>query len=89
MSNQLTDKKVAILATDGFEEVELTDPRDALSTAGADTHLVSPNEGTIEVGRRMSGEIILMLIYHYLRLMPMIMMLSCYRVVYSIRISFA
>lgn len=47
MSNQLTDKKVAILATDGFEEVELTDPRDALSTAGADTNLVSPNEGTI------------------------------------------
>ncbi|HKK24357.1 MAG TPA: type 1 glutamine amidotransferase domain-containing protein [Gracilimonas sp.] len=47
MSNQLTDKKVAILATNGFEEVELTNPREALLAEGAETHIVAPNEGTI------------------------------------------
>lgn len=34
--------KVAILVTDGFEQVELTEPRKALDQAGADTHVVSP-----------------------------------------------
>jgi len=34
--------KVAILVTDGFEEVELTEPRKALDQAGADTRVVSP-----------------------------------------------
>jgi protease I len=34
--------KVAILVTDGFEEVELTEPRKALDKAGADTSVVSP-----------------------------------------------
>ncbi len=34
--------KVAILVTDGFEQVELTEPRKALDQAGADTRIVSP-----------------------------------------------
>jgi protease I len=34
--------KIAILVTDGFEEVELTEPRKALDQAGADTRVVSP-----------------------------------------------
>jgi protease I len=34
--------KVAILVTDGFKEVELTEPRKALDQAGADTRVVSP-----------------------------------------------
>jgi deglycase len=34
--------KIAILVTDGFEEVELTEPRKALDQAGAETRLVSP-----------------------------------------------
>jgi len=34
--------KVAILVTDGFEEVELTLPRSALNEAGATTSVVSP-----------------------------------------------
>src|SRR6266480_4537882 len=34
--------KIAILVTDGFEEVELTEPRKALEQAGADTRVVSP-----------------------------------------------
>lgn len=49
----MTDKnldglKVAMLATNGFEQVELTSPRDALQDAGAQTHLVSPQSGTIK-----------------------------------------
>src|ERR1700757_2020009 len=38
----LQGMKVAILVTDGFEEVELTEPRKALDQAGADTSVVSP-----------------------------------------------
>lgn len=38
----LKDLKVAILVTDGFEQVELTHPRRALDAAGATTHIVSP-----------------------------------------------
>ena len=38
----LQGKKVAILATDGFEQVELTEPRKALDEAGAITKIVSP-----------------------------------------------
>jgi protease I len=34
--------KIAILVTDGFEQVELTEPRRALDAAGADTAIVSP-----------------------------------------------
>jgi protease I len=48
MDNKLNGKKVAILATDGFEQVELTEPRKALEAAGATTHIVSPKSGEIE-----------------------------------------
>lgn len=48
MSNELEGKKIAILATDGFEEVELTEPRKALDEAGAETYIVSPEDGTIK-----------------------------------------
>ncbi|PYJ85738.1 MAG: protease, partial [Verrucomicrobia bacterium] len=37
MAGKLSGKKVAILAADGFEEVELTKPRKALDDAGAQT----------------------------------------------------
>lgn len=47
MEHQLNGRKIAILATNGFEEVELTEPREALEKAGAETHLVAPEEGTI------------------------------------------
>jgi protease I len=40
--------QVAILATDGVEEIELTDPRDALEKAGARTMLIAPKAGTIQ-----------------------------------------
>lgn len=39
---------VALLATNGFEQVELTSPREALDDAGATTHLVSPESGSIK-----------------------------------------
>jgi protease I len=41
----LTGLKVAILATDGFEQSELTEPRKALDEAGAITRVVSPSDG--------------------------------------------
>lgn len=44
----LNGKRVAILATDGVEQVELTQPRQALDAAGALTMVVSPKEGTIK-----------------------------------------
>jgi protease I len=40
---KLTNKRVAILAADGFEEVELVRPRKALEEAGATTEIVSPS----------------------------------------------
>jgi len=43
----LSGKRVAILATDGVEQVELTQPREALEAAGATTQVVSPKSGSI------------------------------------------
>ncbi len=48
MSNQLKGKRVAFLATDGVEEVELTEPRMAVEDAGADTAVVSIEPGEIQ-----------------------------------------
>jgi len=48
MSTPLKDKKVAILATNGFEQAELDGPRKALAEAGAQVVIVSPTEGSIQ-----------------------------------------
>jgi len=48
MSSELNNKKVAILVTDMFEQVELTEPRKALQQAGAQTELVSPAKGEVQ-----------------------------------------
>jgi protease I len=48
METGLKGRKVAILATDGVEQVELEDPRRALDQAGAITHLIAPKEGSIQ-----------------------------------------
>lgn len=48
MAQDLKGKKVAILATEGFEQVELTEPRKALEAAGATAHVVSPKPGKIK-----------------------------------------
>ncbi|WP_106476195.1 type 1 glutamine amidotransferase domain-containing protein [Phytohalomonas tamaricis] len=47
MSQQLNGTRVAILATDGFEEAELASPRKALQDAGAQIDIVAPKSGTI------------------------------------------
>ena len=44
----LNKKKVAILATNGFEESELREPKKALEKAGAEVHIISENLGTIK-----------------------------------------
>ncbi len=46
--NELEGKKVAILVADGFEQIELTSPREALEEAGAETEIVSPAEGKVK-----------------------------------------
>ena len=53
MSKNLNGKKVAILATHGFEESELTSPRDALKAAGASVEIVSPESGELQAFRHM------------------------------------
>jgi protease I len=47
MAGKLDGKKIAILATDGVEQVELTEPQTALEEAGATTELVSLEPGEI------------------------------------------
>jgi protease I len=47
MAKQLDGCRVAILATDGFEQVELVKPAEALEEAGADVRVVSPKSGAI------------------------------------------
>lgn len=53
--SQLNDIKVAILATDGFEERELTEPMKALQAAGARVSVLSPKSGEIQ-GMRQDKE---------------------------------
>ena len=47
MAGRLADMRIAILATDGVEQVELTEPRDAVAREGAQAMIVSPAEGPI------------------------------------------
>lgn len=48
MSNELQGKKIAFLATDGVEQVELTEPWKAVQEAGATPELVSTKSGQIQ-----------------------------------------
>jgi protease I len=48
MAAQLNGKHIAILATDGFEQSELTKPLEALREAGARVDVVSPKDGDIQ-----------------------------------------
>lgn len=48
MEKKLADKKVALLATDGFEESEFTKPLQALKDAGAEVDVVSLKSGKIK-----------------------------------------
>jgi protease I len=48
MSSELKGKKIAILATDGFEQAELIEPRKALNNSGATTVVIAPKNGEIQ-----------------------------------------
>jgi protease I len=48
MADQLKGKKIAFLAADMFEQVEMTEPWKALEQAGADLELVSLEDGEIQ-----------------------------------------
>ena len=45
---KLSGKRIAILVADGFEQVELTEPRTALEDEGAMTEIVSPSKGRVK-----------------------------------------
>ncbi|MET0635993.1 MAG: type 1 glutamine amidotransferase domain-containing protein [Chitinophagaceae bacterium] len=44
----LTNKKIAIITENGFEEIELTSPKQALEAEGATVHVISPNQGSVK-----------------------------------------
>jgi protease I len=48
MADELRNVKVAVLATHGFEQVELTRPIEALRGAGAEVQVVAPESGRIQ-----------------------------------------
>ena len=48
MARDVTGKKVAILTDNGFEEVELTIPKQALEEAGVITYIISAQEGKVK-----------------------------------------
>jgi protease I len=48
MGTKLRGLKVAILVADGFEQIELTEPKKALDEAGAETKIVSPADGQVQ-----------------------------------------
>ncbi len=54
---ELSGYRVAILATDGFEESELTEPVKALRDAGAQADIVSPHSGQIQAFRHFDKSI--------------------------------
>ena len=47
-STALSGKTIAILVTDGFEQIELTAPKHALEAAGAKTRIIAPKSGEIQ-----------------------------------------
>ncbi|HZO86825.1 MAG TPA: type 1 glutamine amidotransferase domain-containing protein [Chthonomonadaceae bacterium] len=48
MPGRLEGHKVAILVADGFEQVEMTEPKKALEQEGAQTFIVSPMQGKVK-----------------------------------------
>ena len=69
MADRLKGKKIAILVEEGFEQVELTKPLQALKDEGAEAHIISPNKNseikawnhtdwgeTVKVDRKISDD---------------------------------
>lgn len=48
MADELKGRTIAVLATDGVEQVELTEPVKALKAAGAEVRVVSNKDGEIQ-----------------------------------------
>lgn len=48
MARDVKGKKVAILTENGFEEVELTSPMEALKSAGVEVHVISPQADKVK-----------------------------------------
>src|SRR5688500_7077915 len=48
MNQNLSGKRIAILVENGFEQVELTEPKRAIEGAGGKAEIVSPNAGQVK-----------------------------------------
>ena len=48
MTTSLTGKTIAVVATDGFEQIELSQPLEALKAAGAKVVIIAPASGEIQ-----------------------------------------
>jgi protease I len=48
MPQELQGYKIAILVADGFEQVEMTEPRQGFDDAGANTYIISPAKERVE-----------------------------------------
>ena len=48
MANELRNKRVAVLADNGFEQSELVEPKKALEQAGATAEVISPQKGKVK-----------------------------------------
>lgn len=44
----LNNRQIAILTENGFEQIELTSPKEALEAAGATVHVISPQQGKVK-----------------------------------------
>ncbi|HEV2074991.1 MAG TPA: type 1 glutamine amidotransferase domain-containing protein [Thermoleophilaceae bacterium] len=53
MADDLSGRKIAFLATHGVEQVELTEPWEAVRNAGGETELVSPESGEIQALQKL------------------------------------
>jgi protease I len=48
MAGRLDGHRIAILVTDGFEQVEMTEPKNALESEGAETIIIAPKRGAVK-----------------------------------------
>lgn len=53
MADRLQGLRVAILATDGVEQIELEDPRQALEQEGAEVSVIAPKDGSIQARKHL------------------------------------
>jgi protease I len=60
MASKLDGKRIAILATDGFEQSELLEPRRALEEVGAQVDVIAPHDGKIQgMKHRDKGDLVM------------------------------